>query len=603
MASAKVVAVAALIAVVLSVRPSAAQSHTQVLLLYSTGRNSPLSMVGDTEIPRTLEQGLNTRLDFYAEYIDRGRFPDLTHQAAFESFLQAKYAGHRFDVVIAVQDAAIDFVERCRETLFAGIPMVFLATSAPVRAVQNATGVVADADLAGTLAMALDLQPDLRHVFVVSDASARGRVYEQRARQEFRQFEPRVAITYLTGLVTSDLEKRLATLPDKSIVYYLIVYEDGAGEIFNPLTYLDRIVAVANAPTYSWSESTMGHGIVGGHLLDQVATMKEVAGLTLRLLRGEPAASIVPISSPALSARQVDWRQIRRWGISPAHVSSDTVVRFREPTIWDRYGAYAVGALALLAAQTALIVALLVQLQQRRRAQGRARRSEQALRLSYERIRDLGRRLLNAQESERARIARELHDDISQQLALLEIDLELLGQTPSGPGVQAVDEILARAHGVASSVHDLSRRLHPTKLRLIGLIGALQGLQAEMSHPGLTVTFTHENVPPGLPPDLTLCLFRVALEGLQNATKYSRASAVTVKLAGEPGALKMTIADDGIGFDVQAVLGQGLGLVSMSERLEALGGRFEIDSLPGAGTRLRVSVPIPDAAGGQSIAV
>ena len=137
---------------------------------------------------------------------------------------------------------------------------------------------------------------------------------------------------------TSDLEKRLATLPDNSIVYYLIVYEDGAGEVFSPLKYLDRIVAVANAPTYSWSESTMDHGIVGGELLDQAATMKEVAGLSLRVLRGEPAASIAPISSPALRVRQVDWRQIRRWGISPAHISSDTVVRFREPTIWDRYG-------------------------------------------------------------------------------------------------------------------------------------------------------------------------------------------------------------------------------------------------------------------------
>jgi signal transduction histidine kinase len=267
------------------------------------------------------------------------------------------------------------------------------------------------------------------------------------------------------------------------------------------------------------------------------------------------------------------------------------LVRFREPSAWDRYKVYIVGAAALLLAQTVLIAGLLVQGARRRQAEEQVHASQAQLRTSYERIRDLGARLLDAQETERARIARELHDDVSQQMALLTIDLELLGNGDQFQPEKLAAEALNRAHDIARSVHDLSRRLHPAKLRLIGLISALQSLQRELSHSETAITFTHDGVPSALPPDLTLCLFRVVQEALQNALKYSRAREVSVHLTGGPKALTLTIADDGVGFDVEAAWGKGLGLVSMGERLEAVGGTFEIHSKPGAGTRLEVRVP------------
>ena len=112
------------------------------------------------------------------------------------------------------------------------------------------------------------------------------------------------------------------------------------------------------------------------------------------------------------------------------------------------------------------------------------------------------------------------------------------------------------------------------------------------SHYGIEVTFTHENVPASLPPDLTLCLFRVAQEALQNAVKYSHARRVTLRLAGGPDSLVLSAVDDGTGFDVTGAWGRGLGLVSMRERVEAVGGVLQIQSSPGAGTRLEVTVPL-----------
>jgi len=163
--------------------------------------------------------------------------------------------------------------------------------------------------------------------------------------------------------------------------------------------------------------------------------------------------------------------------------------------------------------------------------------------------------------------------------------------TQGATSADVADEAVKRTEEIVTSVHDLSHRLHPARLRLVGLVEALEGLQSEMSGPDVTITFAHENVPPMLAPDLNLCLFRIVQEALQNALKYSGAHTVSVDVRGMSDEIAMTIIDDGVGFDVDAVWGRGLGLVSMHERVEAIGGTFEIRSSPGAGTRLEVRAP------------
>ena len=142
--------------------------------------------------------------------------------------------------------------------------------------------------------------------------------------------------------------------------------------------------------------------------------------------------------------------------------------------------------------------------------------------------------MLKAQETERSRIARELHDDINQQLALLTMDLDQVGVADPGEVKRLAAEARARTQEIARSVHDLSHSLHPAKLRLIGLVAALQALRLELSHSGIAIAFTHDNVPSTLSADVTLCLFRVVQEALQNAIKYSQAKEVAVHLAGSP---------------------------------------------------------------------
>jgi len=584
---------------------SAAARQEQVLVLYATRRDAQLAVVGDRELPRILDDGLpEDDLDYYSEFIDQARFSEIDYLSAFSDFLRLKYEGKRFDLVIAMGDTPFDFVERYREQLFRDTPVVFFTGRSAPRPLANATGIYAELNLTGTLTLATALQPDTRQVFVISGAEGANKTFGLLARAQFRSFEPRLAFTYLVGLPTAELEARLASLPAHSIVYYLVVDRDGANQNVNPLTYIDRLAAVANAPIYCWVDSAMDHGIVGGSLKDQLAQTEAIGALALRVLNGERADSI-PVSAPDLNVKQVDWRQLRRWGISEARVPADTHVRFRNPSVWERYQHYILGAVLLLLAQAVLIAGLLVQRAKRRRAEVQLQASQDRLRGSYDRIRDLGGRLLAAQESERSRIARELHDDIGQKMAVLSIDLQLLSRcAPTRP---ADAEKLAtgafdRIQAISKSVRALSHRLHPENLRLIGLVPALSRMQRDLTTAETTVTLSHEGVPPALPQDLAVCLFRIAQEALRNAIAHSHAREVAIRLVGTEEGLVLTVTDSGIGFDVDASR-SGIGLISMSERAEQVGATLQIRSGRGGGTQVEVSVPFHAASMKMSAAI
>jgi signal transduction histidine kinase len=573
----------------------AQDSHKQVLVLYSTRPDTQLTLMAERELPEILRAGLAGRLDYYAEYMDVARIPGPEYETAFRDFLYRKYRARRFDLVVAAQDVAFQFVDQNRDQLFPDTPVVFSATDRNVRPLANATGVIVPFDLTRTLTLATALQPDVEQVFVVTGASNRDKYYESLARTQFQSLERRFVFTYLSGLRMRELEQRVATLPTRSIVYYLLFYQDGAGQNFHPIEYLDRLVAIANRPTYSWVDSTIGHGIVGGSLQQQTPLIHALADSALRVLRGELADNILTVTSD-LNVGQVDWRQLRRWGISETRVPVGTRILFREPSLWDRYRVHVLGGVALLLAQAALILGLLVQRTRRRRAEGQLRASHTELHTSYQRIRDLGGRLLSAQESERARIARELHDDIGQQLALLLIDLQQLNDPDArrNRGTEGRTRgAMDRAESIARSVRELSHRLHPARLRLIGLVAALNRLQRELLQPGTEVTFSHENIPALLPPDLALVLYRTAQEALHNAIKHGAAHHVSMHLSGGAEEIILRVVDDGVGFDVDdAARRTGLGLISMVERLEHLGGTLTIHSVPGAGTRLEATVPV-----------
>src|SRR5262249_47577565 len=205
--------------------------------------------------------------------------------------------------------------------------------------------------------------------------------------------------------------------------------------------------------------------------------------------------------------------------------------------------------------------------------------AEEDLRESQRELRALNGRLLQAQETERRRIARELHDDLNQSLSLLSVDLDLLGQKLPESAAQfrgRLEELLARVKELSSSVHALSHQLHPSKLEQLGLVAAVRGLCKELtqSH-SLPIKFTHREVPEAIPEDMALCLYRIVQEALGNVLKHSGARHARVELSGSATAISLQIVDDGVGFDPKSADGKGgLGLISMRERLRPVSGEI-----------------------------
>ena len=218
--------------------------------------------------------------------------------------------------------------------------------------------------------------------------------------------------------------------------------------------------------------------------------------------------------------------------------------------------------------------------------------------VAEEAMASVSRRLIEAHELERTWIARELHDDVNQRIALLAVELERWNEhlpTSTLDFRKHIDHAHQRLSEIAKDIQALSHRLHSSKLEYLGLVAAARSFCKELSEQQkVQVEFSHSDVPRIVPNEIALCLFRVLQESLQNAVKHSGARCFQVELRGiDDEDISLTVSDLGVGFDSQDTMKhQGLGLISMRERLQLVNGEFFIESKPGQGTTIYACVPL-----------
>ena len=216
--------------------------------------------------------------------------------------------------------------------------------------------------------------------------------------------------------------------------------------------------------------------------------------------------------------------------------------------------------------------------------------------LAQQALEKLSGQLIEAQEKERARIARDLHDDICQRLALLSMEIvqanRTVNESPAG-AKKRLEEIGQHCSEIAGDVQSLSHQLHSSMLDCLGIVAAIRGFCQELSKQhDLNIDFRDSDVPKDLPKDISLCLFRIAQEALHNAVKYSEINQFSVALFAAGEEIQLVVRDAGAGFDVEETKkSRGLGLVSMQERVNLVHGRFSVESKPGQGTRVFAAVP------------
>jgi PAS domain S-box-containing protein len=227
--------------------------------------------------------------------------------------------------------------------------------------------------------------------------------------------------------------------------------------------------------------------------------------------------------------------------------------------------------------------------------------------VAEEAMASVSRRLIEAHEQERTWIARELHDDINQKIALLAVELEQwqLHSPESGVDVRThTRHATQRLSDIGKDIQALSHRLHSSKLEYMGLVAAANSFCREFSgQHKVQVEFNHSDIPRTVPNEIAICLFRVLQEALQNAVKHSGARHFHVELRGTSGEIWLIVSDPGVGFDWHGALdGQGLGLISMRERLQFVHGEFSIESQHGKGTTIHARVPLRRQERGLSMA-
>jgi len=217
------------------------------------------------------------------------------------------------------------------------------------------------------------------------------------------------------------------------------------------------------------------------------------------------------------------------------------------------------------------------------------KRAEQALA-------DAPRKLIEAHEEERAWLARELHDDITQRLALLAVEVDQWNRELPDSAFEFQGRIAhakQRLSDLGNDIQALSHRLHSSKLEYLGLVAAAKSFCKELSEQQqVEIDFSHWNIPHDVPKEISLCLFRVLQESLQNAVKHSGVRQFKAELCGTGGEIQLTVSDLGVSFDPQDAMHQhGIGLISMRERMQIVRGEIEITSTPGVGTTVCARVP------------
>jgi signal transduction histidine kinase len=548
-----------------------------------------ISSPGIALLDRAIAIGLESspyHIELYNENLEATLFPDEASQHRFRAWFIRKYSDRKPDVIITVGPASLKFMVESHESAFPNIPIIFCGTTQEMldqlKPDSHFTGVWGVAQPEKTLLAALKLQPDTKHVVVVGGVGPFDRSLQAVTKESLSKYESQFEFTYLTNLAMPALLERLRRLPSKTIVYHTSIMEDASGAHFiDAAQSVPMVVGAANAPVFVVDDVDVGKGTVGGNVVSWAADGQVAAGMAVRILDG-----VKPQEIPIVLNNNVylfDWRALRRWGFRESDLPPGSIVIFRELSVWERTKWIWISGLIVILSLSALAAHLHFsrrQLKQARDAQ---------LQLSG--------LLINAQEMERSRLASELHDDFSQRLALLALGLENVSETlpdSTQAAKRQLDELYNSASELGADLHTVSHRLHPTALKSLGLVPGVSGLCKEFAaRQGIEIAFCSENIPPGVHPNVALCLFRIVQESLQNLKKHSGAAQAKVNLHKTGDRLFLSVCDDGAGFDAKEMGNKvGLGIRGMRERVRLVGGQFEIHSEPGNGTRIEASVPL-----------
>ena len=340
-----------------------------VLVLYSSHRLLPANL----EAEGALRETIANSTELSAEFLDYPRFEGESYVRTVTTFLREKYALRPPEVLVVGGEDALAFLLDHRAQLFPTVPVVhmgvarsFLRSIPPLPA--DVVGVPIEYDFSGTIEQALRWHPRARRLVVVTGAASWDREFEARLRDEVARFQDRATAEFLAGLPTGAVLKRLGELGGDAVVFTPGYFQDGEGRTFTPREAARIMAAAATAPVYGPFNTFLGTGVVGGSMPSFAAMGRQAGQIVNALLDGAaPAALRVPAIMP--NTLNVDWRQVRRWGIDENAIPGDAVVHFKMLTFLEQHRKEAIIAITVFLFQAGLIAWLLFERRRRRLAE------------------------------------------------------------------------------------------------------------------------------------------------------------------------------------------------------------------------------------------
>src|SRR5277367_4906493 len=553
-------------------------SPKRVLLVYQGHGAFPADVAFEQSLVQNLRAAAGLDLEFYREQLDSSRFPENKQHKITE--LRSQYAERKIDVVI--------FNGSILSEILPGVPVVQVGNFSPDRIVRsahdaNSVYVSFNIDARNILEITRRLQPEARRILLISGTDSGERFILSQFHERLSR-EANLDIEDVTNASVPQLVAKVSRLPRETIVLPIEYTRDPAGNSYLSLDVVAQLAAASTAPVYAVSDSYVGTGTVGGYVISWPKTGEIAADATLQILHGKTPAEVV-LKSQGSGVYMFDWRQLKRWGFSESALPPGSIVEYRIPTAWEQYRWRIVGIIAIIGPEFVLIVALLIHRRKRRQAEGA--------------LREMTGRLLQSQDEERRRIARDLHDGTAQHLSGMALTIgQVLADFP--PGYDRLRKLLQDSHvasrAALNEVRTVSYVLHPPILDGLGLVPALrwylEGLQKRST---LLIEFDAPAEFAGIDMEAERALFRIVQESLTNVIRHAGATSVIVRLYGSGKNVTLEIKDNGQGMNAAeaeqaggASLGVGIG--GMRERVKQLNGTFEIASNPD-GTRVFVSLP------------
>jgi PAS domain S-box-containing protein len=345
--------------------------NKNVLVLHALESTAPFFKRTDRALSAALESGgISIREQFY-EFIDLRRNPGAEHRRRFAELLQLRYGRCKIDAIITMYPEALHFMLNEGGTIFPDAPV--LALYLPIGFEPPATsrrfiGQFVVPDLTGTLDIALTMLPKTKRVYIVSGAHMIDRWLEDRARQDFKQWEDRLEFRYLNDMTLEEILAIVSRAPPDSIVFTTTFANDVNGKLYNMKDVTGQLGRVSSAPVFGLFDMLIGHGIVGGSVISFEHVGTRAGELVLEILRGTKTADHIPAVLEVPPMAMFDWRQLRHWNLDGGNLPAGSIVLNKQLTFWD-FKYHIIGALVFIMVQSFLITGLLWQQRRRRSAE------------------------------------------------------------------------------------------------------------------------------------------------------------------------------------------------------------------------------------------